>query len=206
MSFQRFRERSRDVQDGIERHVWGEQEYTGQGSVIKVNGTDTKDEEAPVLNNGTSFNLKKDHNSEVMLLSSGSDTTLKMAVLTIPRDKQRRWRENTGGVQHPTDDEFALEFDEYAHITKNQFVVGQKGELQVKDDQAFLRVKKLIVDGELVVNTKIKTPKIEEGSEKPPSFTPKKQAPIKDDSSKGQQQAVDARQLDLFANQYELAV
>ena len=207
MSFQRFRERSRDVQDGIERHVWGEQEYTGQGSVIKVNGTDTKDEEAPVLNNGSSFNLKKDHNSEVMLLSSGSDTTLKMAVLTIPRDKQRRWRENTGGVQHPTDDEFALEFDEDAHITKNRFVVGQKGEFQVKEDQGYFRVKKLIVDGELVVNQKIKTPKIEQGSEQPPSFTAKKQAPIKDSGSSGsQQQAVDSRQLDLFADQYEMAV
>src|SRR4029077_5635932 len=124
MTFLNYRERSKDVQDGIERHVWGAQEdVQGAGSVVKVRGTDTDDEEAAVLNiGGVSFNLPKDSDTEVMLLSSSSDTNLKLAVLTIPRDKQRRWAEGSGGVQHPTDPEFALEFnDKIAHITKNKF-------------------------------------------------------------------------------------
>lgn len=112
-SFQRFRDRNRDMQDGIERHVYGEQEYLdGAGSVIKVNGTDTEDEEAAVLNiGGVSFNLKKGANAEVILLSGGSDTNLKFAIMTIPRDKQRKWAEDTGGIQHPLDPDRAIEFN-----------------------------------------------------------------------------------------------
>jgi hypothetical protein len=180
MSFTRFRERSRDVQDGVERHVWGKQEYTGKGSIIKVRGTDTEDQEAAVLViGGVSFNVKEKFNTEVMLLSSSSDTTLKMALLTIPKDKQRRWMEGDGGVQHPTDGEFALDFsDKIAHLTKNKFGVGEKGEFEVKGEESYFRVKKLIVDGELVVNKRIRTPQIISGSEKPPDFSGNKQAEI----------------------------
>ena len=145
MSFTRFRERSRDVQDGTERHVWGEQEYLkSAGSIIKVKGTDSEDQEASVLNiGGVSFNLKKDSDSEVFLLASSSDTTLKVAMMTIPKDKQRRWMEGAGGVQHPTDPEFALDFsDKLAHITKNLFAVGEKGEFEVKGEEMYIRVEK----------------------------------------------------------------
>jgi hypothetical protein len=187
MSFTRYRERSRDVQDGTERHVWGEQEYVEAGSIIKVRGTDSKDEEAAVLNiGGVSFNLKKDANSEVFLLASSSDTTLKQAVLTIPKDKQRRWEEGDGGVQHPTDPEFALDFsDKLAHVTKNKFAVGEKGEFEIKGNQGIFRVSKLIVDGELVVNKKIRTPVIEKGSESPPGFSGNKQKEKKQASGGG---------------------
>ena len=93
-----------------------------------------------------------------------SDTTLKVAILTIPHDKQRRWPEGEGGVQHPTDDEFALDFsDKLAHITKNKFAVGEKGEFEIKGDKVYFRGKKLIVDGELIVNKLIKTPQIVTG-------------------------------------------
>ena len=80
---------------------------------------------AGVLNiGGVSFNVKEKFNTEVMLLASSSDTTLKMALLTIPKDKQRRWEEGHGGVQHPTDDTFALDFsDSLAHLTQNKFAV-----------------------------------------------------------------------------------
>jgi hypothetical protein len=185
MTFQRYRERSRDVQDGTERHVWGEQEYTDAGSIIKVRGTDTDDEEATVLNiGGVSFNIKKDSDAEVFLLASSSDTNLKMAVLTIPRDKQRRWKEGDGGVQHPTDPEFALDFsDKLAHITKNLFGVGEKGEFEVKGKEAYFRVEKLIVDGELIVNKRIKTPEVISGKEPPPSFQGNKQAEKKSSGS-----------------------
>lgn len=172
-----YRERNRDIQDGFERHVWGKQEYNDAGSVIKVNGTDTEDLEATVLVGGVSFNLKEKFNTEVMLLSGSSDTNLKMALLTIPRDKQRRWLEGSGGIQHPTDPEFALDFsDKLAHLTKNKFAVGEKGEFEVKGNEAYVRVKKLIVDGELIVNSQIKTPLVVQGSEKPPQFEGSKQA------------------------------
>ncbi|MEY9493757.1 hypothetical protein [Bradyrhizobium elkanii] len=182
MSFTRFRERSRDVQDGVERHVWGEQKYNGKGSHIKVRGTDTEDQEAAVLNiAGVSFNLPKNTNTEVFLLASSSDTNLKVAVLTIPRDKQRRWKEGDGGVQHPTDPEFALDFsDKLAHLTKNKFAVGEKGEFEIKGGEGYFRVSKLIVDGELIVNKRIKTPEVVQGSEKPPGFEGNKQAEIND--------------------------
>lgn len=125
--FQRFRERTRDMQDGIERHIYGEQEYIdGAGSIIKVNGTDTEDEEAAVLNiGGVSFNLSKGTNTEVMLLSGGSDTNLKFAILTIPRDKQRKWAENTGGIQHPTNPDRCIEFNgDETWLKEGKFKVG----------------------------------------------------------------------------------
>jgi hypothetical protein len=201
-SYTRYRERNRDIQDGIERHVWGQQEYLDKaGSIIKVRGTDTEDQEAPVLNNGTSFNLKKDHNTEVFLLASSSDTTLKMAIPTIPRDKQRRWPEGEGGIQHPTDPEASLHFsDKLAHLTKNKFAVGENGEFEVKEKNGYLRVDKLIVTGELVVNKQIKTPKVIQGSENPPKFEGNKQ-----EQKKGQQQALESHQLELFEGQMELA-
>jgi hypothetical protein len=84
-----------------------------------------------------------------------------------------------GGVQHPTDPEFALQFsDKMAYVTKNKFAVGEKGEMEVRGDQAYLRVKKLIVDGELVVNKQIITPKIIPGAEPPPDFETEGQASV----------------------------
>jgi len=211
MTYTYFRERSRDQQDGTERHIWGEQKYIkGKGSIIKVKGTDSEDQEAMVVNGGSSFNLKKDHDSEVYLLASSSDTTLKMAIMNIPFDKQRRWPEGEGGVQHPTDDEFALHFtDKLAHLTKNKFAVGEKGEFEIKGDQGIFRVSKLIVDGELVVNKQIKTPNVVSGSEAPGKFEGTKQAEAeKGDSGGGGGSATtiesDPNQLDMFADQLEL--
>jgi len=177
MTFLPYSGRSKDVQDGVERHVWHELKYEDVGSTIKVKGTDSEDEEATVLNiGGAAFKLKKDHDAEVFLLSSSSDTQLKVAVLTIPHDKQRRWPEGEGGIQHPTDDEFSLHFsDKLAHVTKNKFAVGEKGEFEIKGDEGVFRVKKLIVDGELIVNTRIKTPQVVMGKEPPPSFQGNKQ-------------------------------
>ena len=187
MSFTRFRERSRDVQDGTERHVWSEQTYEDAGSIIKVKGTDSEDEEAAVLNiGGVGFNLKKDSDSEVFLLASSSDTQLKQAMLTIPKDKQRRWPENEGGIQHPTDQEFSLHFsDKLAHLTKNKFAVGEKGEFEVKGDAVYIRSKKVIIDGELIVNKQVKTPNVVSGKEDPPGFEGNKQAEKKSSSGGG---------------------
>lgn len=60
MTFMPYQARSKDVQDGVERHVWHELKYEEQGSTIKVKGTDTEDEEATVLViGGAGFKLKK---------------------------------------------------------------------------------------------------------------------------------------------------
>jgi hypothetical protein len=177
MTFMPYSARSKDVQDGTERHIWHELTYEEQGSTIKVKGTDTEDEEATVLViGGAGFKLKKDHDAEVFLLSSSSDTQLKVAVLTTPHDKQRRWPEGEGGVQHPTDDEFSLHFsDKLAHVTKNKFAVGEKGEFEIKGDAAHFRTKKVIIAGELHVEKIIYTPKVVDGPEKPPGFEGNKQ-------------------------------
>jgi hypothetical protein len=187
-SYLTYRGRSSDVQDGTERHVWGELEYHDAGAIIKVRGTDTDDEEAVVLNVGaTAFKMKKDSDAEVYLLASSSDTQLKMAVITIPRDKQRRWPEGEGGIQHPNDQKVSLHFsDKLTHVTKNKFGVGEKGEFEIKGEElGVFRVKKLIVDGELVVNKRIKTPQIVQGKEKPPDFEGNKEEEKKQSASGG---------------------
>jgi hypothetical protein len=176
-SYLNYRGRSSDVQDHVERHVWGELEYIEAGAIIKVKGTDTEDQEANVIvpGSGASFKLKKDTDSEVFLLASSSDTNLKLALLTIPRDKQRRWKEGDGGVQHPTDPEFALDFsDKLAHITKNKFAVGEKGELEVRGGDVYIRGR-LIVEKEVVANKLVKTPQVVNGTENIPGFEGNKQ-------------------------------
>jgi len=165
-SFTNYRESHRDQQDHIERHVWSEQKYVkGAGSIIKVRGTDTKDEETAVtvVGSGTSFNLKKDHNAEVFELSGGADTTLKLAILTIPKDKQRKWKEEHGGVQNPLDNEWALDFGkEKAHVTKKEFAVGKDGEFEIdKSKNVYFRLdgeKEHIVDGIGYINKILYTP------------------------------------------------
>ena len=192
-SYTHYRESKRDQQDHIERHVWGEQKYIkGAGSIIKVRGTDTKDEETAVtvVGSGTSFNLKKDHNTEVFMLSGGADTTLKLAMLTIPKDKQRKWKEEHGGVQNPLDNEWALDFGkEKAHITKKEFAVGKDGEFEIdKDKNVYFRLdgeKELIVDGKQYINKILYVPQVVSGSKKPPSFKGNEEAQASDDDSGG---------------------
>jgi len=176
-SYLGYRPRSSDIQDGTERHVYSELKYEEAGAIIKVKGTDTEDEEAAVLNiGGVGFKLKKDTDSEVFLLASSSDTQLKQAVLTIPKDKQRRWPEGEGGIQHPTDPEVSMHFsDKLTHVTKNKFAVGEKGEFEVKEDAVYIRAKKVIIEGELVVNKQVKTPSVVSGKEDPPGFEGNKQ-------------------------------
>ncbi len=167
----RFREVRRDVQDGTERHVWGEQTHNpGSGSIISVRGTGTADEEAPVINGGASFNLAKNSNAEVFLLSGGSDTNMKFAILTLPRDKQRPWKEGTGGVQHPGDPDHALEFNsKRAHITKEPFAIGETGLIEVIDGKVYIRGP-LVVEGQITSNTRVIAPNFASGTEPIPEF------------------------------------
>ena len=192
-SFTYYRESHRDQQDHIERHVWSEQKYVSKaGSIIKVRGTDTKDEETAVtvVGSGTSFNLKKDHNAEVFLLSGGADTTLKLAMLTIPKDKQRKWKEEHGGVQNPLDNEWSLDFGpKLAHVTKKEWAIGKDGEMEIdKDKNVYFRLdgqKEHIVDGIGYINNKLYTPQVVNGKKKPPGFQGNEEAEASDDDGGG---------------------
>lgn len=164
-----FPDRNRDMQDGLERHVFGSIEYLDSGAVMKVRGNGTVDEEVILLNLGQGMNFPKDTNTEVFLMASGSDTNMKFALLTIPRDKQRHWKEGTGGVQHPTDPERAMEFnDKRTHLTDGNYAVGS-GEFEVKDGKIYFRGD-VFIGGDLNVTGAIKGPLPSGGATPPPGF------------------------------------
>lgn len=147
------RERPRDVQDYVERHVWGAIEYVaGNGSVLRVRGTGTEDEEMPVINTGYGFHLPENSNAEVLAFSLGSDTNLKFALPTIPHDKQRQWAVGTGGVQHPTDPERFLEFnDKRTWLKDGAYAFGAGGLLEISGNNVTIRGS-VTVEGDLNVN------------------------------------------------------
>lgn len=135
-----FHERNRDAQDGLERHVYGKLTYLDKaGAIITVNGTGTQDQEAIVLNTGYGMNFEDDENTEVFLVSSGSDRSQKFALISIPRDKQRKWGKGRGGIQNPLDPDKAVELNEKrVHATDPNFAVGQ-GILEVIDGKVYIR-------------------------------------------------------------------
>lgn len=139
-TFNQFIDRDRDHQDGIERHVWGEQTWIdGAGSVVRVRGTGTEDQEAVVINTGVGMHVPKDTNTEVFLLSSGSDTTLKHAFLSIPRDKQRQWKEGTSGIQAWNDPARALEFNDKRAYLDDENVATRSGVFEVIGNTVYIR-------------------------------------------------------------------
>lgn len=110
--FDKFTSRTRDTQDHVERGVYGTwTAVAGAGAMLSVKGTGTVDEEVPIVNFGYSFRLPKDTNAEVVMLSLGSDVNDKVAMPTLPRDKQHQWGESQGGVQHPMDPSRRLEYN-----------------------------------------------------------------------------------------------
>lgn len=147
----RFPSAKRDQQDGIERHVWGSQEASNTGAIIKVRGTGTEDREAVVINGGYSFHLPENSNTEVLLLASSADTNLKYAMLTIPRNKQHAWGEGEGGVQNPTDASKRVEFNaKRTHLTEDNAAIGSGGAIEVIGNTIYIRGN-LSISGDLNV-------------------------------------------------------
>lgn len=147
-TFENFTGRTRNEQDGVERHVFGDVKFSKTGAIVRARGTGTEDQEMPLLNFGYGMNFTRNFNTEVISLSLGSDTTQKYAMLTIPRDKQREWKPGTGGVQNPNDPKKALEFnDKRTHLTDGNYAVGN-GEFEVKGG-------KIIFRGDLFVAGKV---------------------------------------------------
>lgn len=167
------KETVRNNEIGYEVGVYGNITYEPY-PLITVRGNDTEDKECEIaFVGGCSFKLPKDANCEILMISSGNDTTLKIAVMTPPKDKQRRWKEKTGGIQNPLDPDDALEFNpKRAQMVKNMFAVGKEGTFEVDGEKKSIiaRVDKLIVTGELIANVRVKTPEIVNGKEPPPAF------------------------------------
>lgn len=157
-SFNNFPERNRDMQDNMERMVFGKLTNLGTGATVKLRGNGTEEEEVVVLNIGQGMNFPENTNTEVFVLMSGSDSNAKFALLTIPRDKQRPWGEGKGGIQNPMDPNKAIEFNEKrTWATEGNFAVGDNGIFEVKDGKVYIRAD-VVVEGQVTSNNRFKSP------------------------------------------------
>ena len=127
-------DRNRDLQDVVERGVWGKAENVdGAGMMMSVRGTGTTDYEVPMMMFGYGFNLAENSNAEVIMVSLGSDVNDKVALPVLPRDKQHQWEEGTGGIQHPEDADRRIEFNSTdTHHTDGVHTFGPNKELTVE--------------------------------------------------------------------------
>lgn len=123
-------------QNASERGVWGERtDVPGLGSIMSVRGTGTVDMELPVVNFGYSFNLPPDSDAEVIMLSLGGDVNDRVALPVLPRDAQYQWPPGTGGMQHPTDAERRIEFnDDEIWLRDGTFVLGTDRAMRITID------------------------------------------------------------------------
>lgn len=161
-TFNRFADRNRDQQDGIERHIFAKIEKIDKaGHIIKVKGNGTEDEEAVFLNIlGLGFSWPDDTEAEVHLLSMGSDTNAKFAIVTIPRDKERKWPKKANGLQKWDDPQKFLQFGEKRiHLSDKNIALGDKAQIEIKDGKIYIRGD-LYVEGEIRAKKDIHTPTI----------------------------------------------
>jgi hypothetical protein len=137
-----FADVRRESQDSTERHVFDEAKYVdGAGMFVSVEGNGTVDEDVPVLRPGGNWvHLRAKTDSDVYLISGGDDTIQKYAIVDIPRDKQRKTREGTSGIQHPENPIIAVEIsDKGVRVTGENFAVGKDGVLEVRDGAVYVR-------------------------------------------------------------------
>jgi hypothetical protein len=150
----RFPDRNRDVQDGIERHVYDHIEWVdGAGAVVKVKGTGTEDEEAVVINlGGVGVMYPKGTNAEVHLVTDGSDTSIKYALITIPNDKQHRWKEGQSGIQKWDDPTKRLQFGLVrTWLAEANQAVGKKGNFEATSDGEVTYIRGKIIRSEVPI-------------------------------------------------------
>lgn len=98
----------RDAQDVVEKHVFHTLEITDTGAQVSVKGNDTADVQVPVLVTGQIHHMQDDTNAEVFIIGGGSDTDLKMAVVTGPRDKHYKSAKGESWGQDPMDPQARL--------------------------------------------------------------------------------------------------
>lgn len=157
-TFNSFQSRDYDIQDGTKRSIWGSHTYKeGSGWILKVSGNGTEDDEVVPIHGVTGFHLPDDSDAEVLLLAGSSDTAQKFALAMIPRDKQRQWGENTGGIQSPADPTRAVEVNpKRTYVDDINFAL-RAGIFEVKDGVVYIRAR-VVVEQNLEVAGSIKTP------------------------------------------------
>lgn len=96
-------DQERDAQDVVERHVYSELSFDAGGAKVHIKGNGTEDVDVPVLFVGQLHNLPKDTDAEVHLVGNGSDTDLKLAFITGPRDKHYKSKAGESWGQDPLD-------------------------------------------------------------------------------------------------------
>lgn len=130
----------RDIQDTIELHLFQFVEYDKSLMFVTVNGTGTIDSKIPVINTGYSFNMPSQTEAEVLLLANGSSVNDKIALMLIPRDKQKQWRPRTGGIQSPETAEQVVEFNPLrTQIRGDRVALGNKGQIEIDGSTIILR-------------------------------------------------------------------
>lgn len=158
-----FSDRNRDLNDGLERHIFEKMEpVEGGGHILKVKGTGgSNDQEVVYLNvGGIGIHLPANTDAEVHLLSSGSDTHLKFGIVAIPHDKERKWPEGANGIQHWNDAERFLEFGkDRAYLKDKAVAIGEGGVLEVKGGKLYIRGD-LHISGEIRAGGDVHTPTI----------------------------------------------
>jgi hypothetical protein len=138
--------RNRDQQDSWEMHLFSSQEFiSGAGWVMNVAGNRTNDKQAAIWNVGYGMHLPAGTEAEVALVAFGSDPNQKMAVPSIPRDKQREWKEGTSGIQNAIDPAKAIEFNaKRTHATEENIAFGPGGMFELIGDTLYIRAKKVV--------------------------------------------------------------
>jgi hypothetical protein len=132
----------RNGQDSFERHVHVELSYPdGGAAVVKVHGNGTVDDQVNVMRIGGLFlHLPKGFDADVYLFAGGDDTNQKHALPDIPRDKHRQTKAGTNGIQHYANPDIAIEIsDKGIRVTGENFAVGAKGTIEVKNGEAYIR-------------------------------------------------------------------
>jgi hypothetical protein len=96
-------DQERDGQDHIERHVYNQLTITDTGAMVQVDGNGTGDVGVPVIFAGQLHNMPKGTNAEVYVLGNGSDTDMKLAIVSGPRDKHYKSNVGESWGQNPLD-------------------------------------------------------------------------------------------------------
>lgn len=151
MEYMNAKSKVRDVQDSVELHCFQFIEYDKGLMYVTVEGTGTVDPKIPVVSAGYSFNLPNQTNAEVLLLANGTNVNDKIAVMLIPRDKQKQWKPKTGGIQSPETPEQAVEFNPIrTQVRGNKIALGDRGQIEIDGDSIIIRGN-VLVEGSLSV-------------------------------------------------------
>lgn len=167
---------ARNAQDSAERHVFKEMEKVPKaGHVVHVKGAGTEDDEATYLSiGGLGIRMPKDTNAEVHLVSMGSDTSAKFAIVVIPNDKEHAWAEGQNGLQKWDDPKRRLQWGaSYLHLTDEKIAMGGETNavFEIKGGDVYIRGN-LHVSGETFSSGDVHTPTIRSNGAAAPAIPP----------------------------------